>query len=173
MLKMFLDDQEDIPYESLNYMTGQINYGGRVTDDWDRRCLLSTLLKYYCNDNLDDDYKYYDDGIYYAPPHGSAKSYRDYIETLPLVDMPNVFGLHANANISYQKQESHTMVMTVLSIQPRVGGGGGGSTPEQIVLERIKQLQEQLPEQLVEENGKKEIFKLEKGLLPSLTTVLV
>jgi dynein heavy chain, axonemal len=31
----------------LTYTAGHINYGGRVTDDWDRRCLLCLLADYY------------------------------------------------------------------------------------------------------------------------------
>jgi len=33
MLKLFLDATEEIPWEALNFVTGIINYGGRVTDD--------------------------------------------------------------------------------------------------------------------------------------------
>ena len=102
MLKIFLDDQEEIPWEALLYVTGHINYGGRVTDDWDRRCLLSLLKKYYTLDILEDGYQFSASGIYYAPTNGNIESYRQYIDTLPLVDEPEVFGLHENANITYQ-----------------------------------------------------------------------
>jgi dynein heavy chain len=103
MLKLFLDDQEEIPWEALVYVTGHINYGGRVTDDNDRRCLLTTLQKYYCNENLEDGYTYSESGSYYAPVFGNLQSYKDYIDGLPIQDGPEVFGLHENANISYQK----------------------------------------------------------------------
>ncbi|GFH25780.1 uncharacterized protein HaLaN_23801, partial [Haematococcus lacustris] len=36
-----------IPWEALTYVTGQINYGGRVTDDNDRRLLMCILGQYY------------------------------------------------------------------------------------------------------------------------------
>lgn len=71
MLKLFLEEQEEIPWDALVYVTGHINYGGRVTDDNDRRCLLITLQKYYCVENLEDGYIYSDSGRYYAPSFGN------------------------------------------------------------------------------------------------------
>jgi len=43
MLKIFLDEQDEITWDALVYVTGHMNYGGRATDDNDRRCLLITL----------------------------------------------------------------------------------------------------------------------------------
>jgi dynein heavy chain, axonemal len=54
----------------LTYVTGHINYGGRVTDDWDRVCILSILKQYYNEDILVDGYKFSNSGIYFAPPDG-------------------------------------------------------------------------------------------------------
>lgn len=77
---MFLNTQEEeIPWDAMIYMTGHINYGGRVTDDWDRICLLSILKKYYCNDILDDKNKFSPSGVYYAPKSGKLEDYKLYI----------------------------------------------------------------------------------------------
>merc|ERR1719183_110900 len=35
-----------IPWDTLLFVIGHINYGGRVTDDKDRRCLLAILQQY-------------------------------------------------------------------------------------------------------------------------------
>lgn len=89
------------------------------------------------------------------------------------MDDPEIFGLHSNANISYQRQESNYVIDTILEIQPRVGGKGTGPTPDEIVLLRQKDILEGLPEMLERSAGKKELFKEKNGLLPSLTTVLL
>jgi len=75
------------------YVTGQINYGGRVTDDLDRRCLMSILKKYYTPGVIGDDYKFTPSGTYYAPPEGPLSSYRDFIDALPMQEAPEVFGM--------------------------------------------------------------------------------
>ena len=173
MLKIFLDEQDEIPWEALVYVTGIINYGGRVTDDNDRRCLITTLEKYYCTDNLQDDYVYSESERYRAPAFGDAQSYRDYIQSLPEEDLPEVFGLHDNANIAYQRAESDMMVNKVLGIQPRVASGGVGLSPDEIVLEKAKTLAERIPPNLERSEGLKDLFKTTNNLLPSLTTVLV
>lgn len=158
MLKLFLDATDEIPWEALNFVTGIINYGGRVTDDQDSRCIM-TILEKFCNTKcLDEGYKFTPSGIYYAPADGPIDTYRDYVETLPMHDLPEIFGLHDNANITYQKAESNRIIATVLSIQPRLATAAGGMTPDEIVLEKAKDFLDQLPELLDQKDGLKELF---------------
>jgi dynein heavy chain len=46
MLKNFMQDNNEIPWDSIKFMTGQINYGGRVTDFLDNVLLMSILQIY-------------------------------------------------------------------------------------------------------------------------------
>jgi dynein heavy chain len=148
MLKLFLDSPEEIPWEALLFVTGDINYGGRVTDDLDRRCLVTTLKGFCSMHTIADDYKFSPSGIYYCPLDGNIDVYRDYIDSLPLNVDPEVFGMHGNANITYETQESNKIIDTILSIQPRVAGTAGGMTPDQIVLEKAKEFLTNLPDRL-------------------------
>ena len=83
VLRMFLEEQQEIPWDALRYVCGQINYGGRVTDDWDRRCLMSILGKFYDPVILEESYCFSKSGLYRAPPCGHLASYIDYIAALP------------------------------------------------------------------------------------------
>lgn len=70
MLRLFLE-QDEVPWEALIFVTGHINYGGRVTDDNDRVLLMTALAKYCCVEALKDGYKFSESGTYYNPPDGN------------------------------------------------------------------------------------------------------
>ena len=103
-LKMFLDQQPDVPYTALNYLVAEINYGGRVTDDKDVELIKSLLKRYFCPDILRDEYRLSLLDNYYAPKEENLQQTIDYINTLPLEDDPEIFGLHPNANITFKKK---------------------------------------------------------------------
>ena len=42
-----ISDQESIPWETLIFLTGTINYGGRVTDEHDGRLLMTIIARFY------------------------------------------------------------------------------------------------------------------------------
>jgi len=41
-------------------------------------------------------------GIYYAPSYDTLAQFRQFIDALPLIDEPEIFGMHDNANIAFQ-----------------------------------------------------------------------
>jgi len=55
---MFLNEYEAIPWEALNYMVAEANYGGRVTDAKDRRLIKVILSDFYTEKVLAENYKY-------------------------------------------------------------------------------------------------------------------
>ena len=62
-LQMLLEEQDTVPWAALRYLTGEVTFGGRVTDDWDRRCLLSMLGRFYCDNILKEDHAFSADGV--------------------------------------------------------------------------------------------------------------
>ncbi|TYZ61102.1 hypothetical protein PybrP1_000394 [[Pythium] brassicae (nom. inval.)] len=129
-LKIALDELgagDPIPYAALAYLAGECNYGGRVTDDKDRRCIVNILSDFYAPEILGDAYRFSASGVYFAPPSGPLASYLEYIDSLPMNEGPEIFGLHDNANISCAIAETNLLLESALSLQPRSGGGGGKS----------------------------------------------
>eukprot|EP00854_Cymbomonas_tetramitiformis_P002484 gene2484-3228_t len=126
-LHMFLNQAEDdIPYAALKYVTGECNYGGRVTDDKDRRLLNTVLEKVFCQEiDKNEGYKLTSSGLYYAPNVESMAEVNAYIESLPIIPLPEAFGLHENADISKDKNDTTKMCASLLLMSGSGGGGGG------------------------------------------------
>lgn len=137
-LKMFCSQAEPgvVPWDALEYITGEITYGGkrfisissinllnvnmlrkkyqtklnlflgRVTDAWDQRCLKVILKQFFSPQTIVPNYKYSESGIYYCPQFTTLAEFREFANRLPYVEPPEVFGMHENANIAYQVLEN-------------------------------------------------------------------
>ena len=78
---MFVNEYEAVPYDAISYLTGECNYGGRVTDDWDRRTILTILADFYNPKVVDDPkYKFSPSGTYYVPSKGTYEEYVEFIK---------------------------------------------------------------------------------------------
>jgi hypothetical protein len=98
-LKAFLGEagQGDIPFESLTYVIGELNYGGRVTDRWDRRLLLSLLQKYFSEEITQPGFSF---GLKYRAPsyEFTLKQIDELLNKWPIVTAGEDVGLSMNAS---------------------------------------------------------------------------
>ena len=46
-LRLYLDEYDETPWDALKYLISEINYGGRVTDDWDRRLMNVYMASFF------------------------------------------------------------------------------------------------------------------------------
>jgi dynein heavy chain len=108
-----------VPFDAIKYLTAECNYGGRVTDSIDRRTLRSLLSKFYSPAIVETNGYRLDDSsdVYYVPNEDKYESFIKYIHSLPLNPSPNVFGMHQNATITKDLNETSRLFESLLLIQ--------------------------------------------------------
>ena len=153
-LRMFLNEASpdqplDVPLKALVYLVGECNYGGRVTDGHDRRTLMTILTDedggpFHVN-VMDDAYAFSPSKNFFAPPEGDYESYLEYFKSLPIAVEPEVFGLHANADITKDQGETDLILDSILSTQGNASSGGGKSKDEvlaEVAAQHAEELQD-------------------------------
>nr|AML30862.1 axonemal inner arm dynein heavy chain 6 [Marsilea vestita] len=147
LLKTYLDAYEITPFEALKYLISEANYGGRVTDEIDRRVLSSYLTQFYCEEALSiPNFTLSTISIYHIPDDGTLQTHKEFIQTWPTLDRPEAFGQHTNADIASQLASSRLMLTTSASLQKNSGGSKGGVRQEDIVMNIAGDLLLQVPE---------------------------
>ncbi|XP_043393066.1 dynein axonemal heavy chain 2 isoform X2 [Chelonia mydas] len=150
LLSLYLDEYEETPWDALKYLIAGVNYGGHVTDSWDRRLLTTYINDYFCEQSLVTPfYKLSVLDTYYIPKDGILASYREYISMLPGMDLPEAFGQHPNADVASQITEARTLFETLLSLQPQITpSGAAGQSREDKVLELSADVLSKIPQEL-------------------------
>ncbi|XP_075255484.1 dynein axonemal heavy chain 6-like isoform X3 [Convolutriloba macropyga] len=158
-LETFLGDcasRDGIPWHALLYMTGELVYGGRVTDDFDRTCLATCMRRFYHDGILGNGFSFTSDQVYRVPSdlNESFSGIQNLIQELPADDLPEIFGMHANAQKSFQIMGCESLVDQMKSLQPRMSSGtiSAGQSDESIVLNMVTDMLFRVPE-VVEQHG--------------------
>ncbi|GLD91835.1 hypothetical protein PINS_up000368 [Pythium insidiosum] len=146
VLAIYLDEYEETPWDALKYLIAQANYGGRVTDDWDRRLMLVYINQFFSEEVLQvDNMPLSDSEYYFVPDDGDLHAYAEYIKQLPLDDPPAAFGQHPNAQIASQIDDGRELLSTILSLQA-MGVAEGGKGNDDKVLTLLQSLKDSVPE---------------------------
>ena len=130
----------NISFPVIIYMICQIQYGGRITDNLDRE-LFNAYGEIYFRETLlqpDAVLTKAGDTKYIVPSAIEHKNFLDYIERLTGVDNPELFGLNANADITFRFKETKEMIATIMETRPKESGNESGKTREEIVKDRAK-----------------------------------
>uniref|UniRef100_A0A8C4K6E1 Dynein heavy chain 5, axonemal-like n=1 Tax=Dromaius novaehollandiae TaxID=8790 RepID=A0A8C4K6E1_DRONO len=153
-----MDIKRGVNWSCVRYMLGEVQYGGRVTDDLDK-ALLNTFARVWFGEHMFSEKFCFYSG-YVIPKGKTVEDYLQYIEQLPMVDTPEVFGLHPNADITYQTNMANKTLSTIVSIQPKDGSTGGGETREAMVQHLAEEMLEKLPPDYIPHEVKAQLWKM-------------
>jgi hypothetical protein len=141
-LKIFLSeaDIDVVPYEALSYVIGELNYGGRVTDAWDRRLLLSLLKQYFSPQppTLGKRYKIPEFAGPFAQLH-------EVIANWPIVTAGEDVGLSVNASTITARNDAMAIFNSIVEIEPTLVVAAGSVSPEQFALTLVASLLTDVP----------------------------
>jgi len=129
VLNNYLNNAEklgtEVPWPDLRYIFGDIMYGGHITDFWDRR-VNNTYLMVYVTPELLNGMNL---AAGFKSPDASKLDYIGYVKFIEdrfPPEMPQMFGLHPNAEIGFLTNQGMNIFSTIREIQGGGGGGGGG-----------------------------------------------
>ncbi|OXB64089.1 hypothetical protein ASZ78_002019 [Callipepla squamata] len=150
LTKAFQHNDDKIPWSSLKYLIGEVMYGGRAIDSFDRR-VLTVYMDEYFGDFIFDTFQtfhfYKNEEVDYRIPRGAVKDdFVAAIECLPLTNTPEVFGLHANAEIGYYTQAVRGIWSHLLELQPQTDESSTGVSRDEYIARLAKDIENKIPE---------------------------
>lgn len=122
----YLNSLHDIPFETLQVLLGECNYGGHIDDLCDLK-LLKLFTKYFCSREFgDNDGKLANNALqiekFFPPNYSSIDSILAHLKSLDdHKSDASICGLHRNANVLREQCEANFLITNITLAQ--VSGG--------------------------------------------------
>eukprot|EP00736_Rhodelphis_marinus_P005351 Rmarinus@m.11280 len=115
VLHSAMESTEDVIWENVRTMLGDVVYGGQIVDEFDRRTLRAYL------DGCFHDYMF--DALEKmlgaaCPPTGTIKAYSKFMSELQLFENPQVYGLPPAADYIYRITQAKFINESFIAVQP-------------------------------------------------------
>ncbi|KAK8866475.1 hypothetical protein M9Y10_009438 [Tritrichomonas musculus] len=145
-LKLFLSEStnSEIPMDALSYVIGELDYGGRVTDSWDRRTLISLLKKFFTIDENKIEKK---NNRFPTPNFQSTiDQIQKIIVDWPIQTLGTDVGLSENATTISSRNEVLKIMANLIDVQPTLAMSMSENVSEEdFALNVVENLLKQLP----------------------------
>lgn len=173
-------------WSTLQYMVADVHYGGRITDELDRR-----LVRAYCEAWLNPtllggQFAFFSPEAsvggaaanansmcrYAVPEATDVEEVQRTVAALPTVDSPEVFGLHPNADLAFRVQEVSALLSVLGETQPKAGDTTATTATttesrEDAVLRKTREMLAALPPEIDETEARQAVrTKLGGAALP-------
>ncbi|KAJ1446978.1 dynein heavy chain and region D6 of dynein motor-domain-containing protein [Pelagophyceae sp. CCMP2097] len=143
-----------LSWPTLQYMVSEVCYGGKITDDYDRRLFGTYASAWLAPQTAKPGFNFAPDvtlqslpeDFHYAVPQGETHdAFAAYAKALPKVDSPEIFGLHPNADLTCRNTEVQQLLGTIIETQPKAGSSAGGRTREDVVYDKCAEVLPLMP----------------------------
>ncbi|KRW98533.1 P-loop containing nucleoside triphosphate hydrolase [Pseudocohnilembus persalinus] len=135
VLSNYLNKYDQVPFDDLRYLFGEIMYGGHITDEWDRRTNRAYLQTYIVPELLGAKFNLAQNFQVPKPDKFDYQSYLKYIEENLPNEIPQMYGMHPNAEIGQNTIQNNELFSMILNVSG--GSKKGGNQSEEKIMELI------------------------------------
>ena len=164
----------NISWQTIQYMTAEVQYGGRITDSMDRRLFLAYTETFLAANILTPGYSFNpehpinkmpDNFVYRLPDYLELDEYQNYGSKLPNIDPPEIIGLHPNADLTFRYKEVQQLLHTISSVQPKQDdlptlNGKKQQSKDDLVLGKCQELLQSIPNDYIDDECEEKILSL-------------
>ncbi|CDJ31531.1 LOW QUALITY PROTEIN: uncharacterized protein EMH_0009380 [Eimeria mitis] len=155
-------DEENLSWDRILFLTADIHYGGRVTDQMDQRLLTSLLKRCFAATELDSPAA---DPVlkgYVLPSDYSYEDITEFAMCLPVDAAPEILGLDSGAAVVYKEMQSSRLLDYLVSAHREMQTHARGNKEESL-MGMISDLLSKVPEDIPHETASREVFQLHEN----------